>query len=213
MILVNTFICARCGESFENKKPREYCSNSCRVTIQRRRKQGLPAGDVQPICERCNHSFEAIRNTAKRCQACQGLTTPIFDDQTCPVCQMSFTPSRYGQVNCSNACAQKAFKDANWRKYYEPWNDRRRANHHKRRALKMELPADNIRPLEVYERDEWICGLCDKPVDRDSKWPAPLSPSLDHVTPLSLGGHHVYENVQLAHLRCNVSKGARVEVQ
>ena len=91
------------------------------------------------------------------------------------------------------------------------WDDRRRSNYHKRRALKLELPADNIRPLDVYERDEWTCGLCNEAVPRDAKYPDPLSPSLDHILPLSKGGHHVMENVQLAHLDCNVRKGNRVE--
>lgn len=89
----------------------------------------------------------------------------------------------------------------------EPWDDRRRANHHKRRALKMKLPADGIRPLEVYERDGWVCHICGGSVDKSVKWPDPMSPSLDHVKPLSKGGHHVLGNVQLAHLECNVRKG------
>ena len=89
----------------------------------------------------------------------------------------------------------------------EPWDDRRRANYHKRRALKRKLPADNIRPSEVYERDGWVCGICGDPVERSLKWPDPKSPSLDHVKPLSKGGHHVLANVQLAHLECNVRKG------
>lgn len=94
----------------------------------------------------------------------------------------------------------------------EPWDERRKANRHKRRAQKLNLPADAIRPLEVYERDEWVCGICEMPVDRATAYPDPLSPSLDHIIPLSLNGHHVMENVQLAHLSCNVRKGNRVEV-
>lgn len=92
------------------------------------------------------------------------------------------------------------------------WDDRRRSNYHKRRALKRELPADNIRPFDVYERDEWTCGICSSPVDRNCKYPDPKSPSLDHILPLSKGGHHVMENVQLACLECNVQKGNRFEV-
>jgi 5-methylcytosine-specific restriction endonuclease McrA len=36
-----------------------------------------------------------------------------------------------------------------------------------------------------------------------------MGPSLDHIVPVSLGGTHTWANVQLAHLRCNVSKGNR----
>lgn len=44
-------------------------------------------------------------------------------------------------------------------------------------------------------------------------YPNPLSASLDHVVPLAWGGEHTAANVQLAHLKCNVAKGARSEVQ
>jgi len=92
------------------------------------------------------------------------------------------------------------------------WDERRKSNYQKRRALKLQLPADDIRPLDVYERDGWACNICSEPVDRNISWPDPMSPSLDHVLPLSLGGHHTMENVALAHLSCNVRKGNRVEV-
>ena len=63
----------------------------------------------------------------------------------------------------------------------------------------------------VYERDAWICKLCDLPVAKDRTAPHPLSPSLDHVTPQVLGGGHDPENLQTAHLRCNESKHMRPE--
>lgn len=93
----------------------------------------------------------------------------------------------------------------------DQWSERRKANYHQRRALKLQIPAESIRPADVYERDEWVCGICAEPVDRNLSWPDPMSPSLDHVLPLSLGGHHTMENVALAHLSCNVRKGNRVE--
>lgn len=37
--------------------------------------------------------------------------------------------------------------------------------------------------------------------------PHPLSPTLDHITPLAEGGEHTPENVQLAHFICNSHKG------
>jgi 5-methylcytosine-specific restriction endonuclease McrA len=35
-----------------------------------------------------------------------------------------------------------------------------------------------------------------------------MSPSLDHVIPLAMGGDHVEENLQCAHLICNSTKAA-----
>ena len=93
----------------------------------------------------------------------------------------------------------------------EPWDDRRRNNYHKRRALKAGSTAGPaFTNADVYERDGWVCGLCSESVSPDVAYPDPLSASLDHVVPLSLGGAHSLENVQLAHLSCNVRKGARV---
>lgn len=37
-----------------------------------------------------------------------------------------------------------------------------------------------------------------------------MSPSIDHVIPLSRGGAHAMGNVQSAHLRCNSSKGDKL---
>ena len=62
----------------------------------------------------------------------------------------------------------------------------------------------------MYERDGWVCQLCIEPVDPELRYPDHMSASLDHVIPLSRGGHHTWENVQLAHLICNTRKCARI---
>lgn len=92
----------------------------------------------------------------------------------------------------------------------QPWDDRRRANHQKRRALKKGANAEHIVALEVFERDGWTCGICSGAVDPECAYPDPMSASLDHILPLSMGGAHSLANTQLAHLGCNVRKGARV---
>lgn len=91
--------------------------------------------------------------------------------------------------------------------------DRRRARSrdqdHRRRAFMRMGESERIDSLEIYERDGWRCGLCYERVDPQLAWPHPQSPSLDHIIPLARGGNHVRTNVQLAHLTCNLSKGAR----
>ena len=62
-----------------------------------------------------------------------------------------------------------------------------------------------------YERNrkkilatQTICGICGKPVDRSLKYPDPGSPTIDHIVPITRGGHpSALENLQLAHFRCN----------
>ena len=62
----------------------------------------------------------------------------------------------------------------------------------------------------VYERDAWRCQLCGKRVGRKLGPNHPRRPSLDHIVPISAGGEDVTENLQLAHLCCNVAKNAGV---
>lgn len=82
--------------------------------------------------------------------------------------------------------------------------------YHRRRALKLGATVESFRPSEIFERDEWTCGICREPVARDLKFPDPMSVSLDHIVALANGGEHSRANTQCAHLTCNVRKGARV---
>lgn len=60
-----------------------------------------------------------------------------------------------------------------------------------------------------------VCGICGKPVDKSLKYPHPLSPCIDHIIPVSKGGHPSdIDNLQLAHWTCNRQKSDKlVEVQ
>lgn len=92
-----------------------------------------------------------------------------------------------------------------------PWNDRRRSNHQARRARKLGSTVTSAALLiDIIERDGTDCAGCGDGVDLSIKWPDPFSKSVDHTMPLSRGGAHSLENCQLMHLRCNISKGARV---
>lgn len=65
----------------------------------------------------------------------------------------------------------------------------------------------------VYDRDGGICQLCGKPTDWNAhEWGGhfgALYPTIDHIVPMSKGGAHTMDNVQLAHAICNSIKGNR----
>lgn len=90
------------------------------------------------------------------------------------------------------------------------WTEARANAALKRKALKLGATTEDFTRLEVFERDGWTCGLCGEPVDRELKWPDPMSPSLDHVIPLIKGGDHSRANTQCSHLTCNVRKHDRI---
>ena len=57
---------------------------------------------------------------------------------------------------------------------------------------------------QVIARDGLICRLCFEAVDR-------VDLHIDHIRPLARGGRTTLENLQVAHARCNMAKGARWE--
>lgn len=109
---------------------------------------------------------------------------------------------RWKQANPTKVAAtNRQWKQANLARHAE--TERRRA------AAKRGTVVERIDYATVCDRDGWSCQLCGDPVDRSLRHPDPMSGSIDHVVPLAAGGPHTYANVQLAHLRCNISKGAR----
>lgn len=56
-----------------------------------------------------------------------------------------------------------------------------------------------------------ICAICGRPVDKSLKYPHPLSPTVDHIIPVSRGGHPSdIDNLQLAHFTCNRQKWDKI---
>ena len=67
----------------------------------------------------------------------------------------------------------------------------------------------NITLRVLIERDGDGCGICGEPVER-GVWGTyrPRAGSIDHIVPMSRGGGHTWDNVQVAHHLCNTRKGA-----
>lgn len=64
---------------------------------------------------------------------------------------------------------------------------------------------------ELAGRDGNTCGICGDPVDMSlSRSDGLMCPSVDHIMPRARGGTHDPENLQLAHLRCNMAKSDRL---
>ena len=56
-----------------------------------------------------------------------------------------------------------------------------------------------------------VCGICGQPVDFSLKSPHPMSACIDHIIPISKGGHPSdLSNLQLAHRWCNRQKSDKL---
>lgn len=79
----------------------------------------------------------------------------------------------------------------------------------RRRIRKVDVFMEKVSEKEIYLRDGGICQICKKRVSNKLRYPHPMSLSLDHIIPLAKSGTHESRNIQLVHLRCNLSKGDR----
>lgn len=86
------------------------------------------------------------------------------------------------------------------------------------------MPKPNLRPdhngtqrsqfeshkKKIYATQK-ICGICGQEVDFSLKFPHPRSPCIDHIIPVSKGGHPSdLANLQLAHMWCNRQKSDKL---
>lgn len=56
-----------------------------------------------------------------------------------------------------------------------------------------------------------VCGICGNPLDPTQKYPHPLSTVVDHIVPISRGGHPSdLQNLQAAHRWCNRQKADKL---
>lgn len=106
----------------------------------------------------------------------------------------------------ANRAKSNAWKAANKERHHR----QARESKHRRRAIEKKTAAGPIDEEALWIQQEGLCALCATPIDRSLKHPDPFSKSLDHRVPISRGGSHTQDNIQWAHLRCNLSKGASV---
>lgn len=68
---------------------------------------------------------------------------------------------------------------------------------------------DTITLKKVIEKYYGICQICGmkvNPYDIENGHIKRMYPTVDHIKPLSKGGSHTWDNIQLAHMCCNAGK-------
>lgn len=116
----------------------------------------------------------------------------------CTSCHVEFQANGQTWLYCSAACRKRDERAAHLRRGEV------------RRARLADVLVEDFSRVEIFNRDNWVCGICAGVIDRTLQWPNQMSVSLDHVVPIARGGEHSRANTQASHLFCNISKGARV---
>lgn len=213
--------CETCGAPFDAIKAQRFCCVPCRDKAKRQREAVLdqPCGYCAAIVHRsarearryptayCDkgcaqrartlaiHGYTLrIRhwrppNTRRRdprykLRLIQWQPTPprVWVSGYCAECDTPFVSSQHSARYCSKTCAKRC---------------RRRTNKKARdKRIRSAAKRDRIGHNTLARRDRWRCHICKHKVTR-STW------SIDHLVPLSAGGSHTWDNVALAHHRCN----------
>ncbi len=196
--------CQYCGNRltlWQVRKGIKNCSKNC-YDLSSRSLKGTTR-----VCAICGKPYEPRRKDQECCSlVCSNKLGGIHKKEvqrthcTCEMCGTEFYYPGLGGCITPKYCPT-------CRQTNERAKDRER--NRQRRLVKRGQPYIFVNDLDIFKRDDWICQLCGTPIDSRIEWPAPASPSIDHIIPISLGGEHIVENLQAAHLGCNSRKGNR----
>lgn len=117
----------------------------------------------------------------------------------CKCCGNIFYTEKSNRIYCSDKCSRRA-------------GDKKK-DHARRIRMKGQMVDNDITIERLFDRDNGKCALCggicewnDYTRKNNFFVAGNFYPSIDHIIPLSKGGEHSWENVQLAHRICNSKK-------
>lgn len=155
------------------------------------------------VCKLCGKEFDTAWHTQIYCspncrhRANKGRPPLECKIIKCPICGEEFETILDKAHFCSKKCARKA-----WRAQRKDYI----------KALKVSGDYDDSITLEaVYDKFNGKCNICGKPLMIDGDCRGEHYPTIDHIKPLSKGGVHSWDNVQLLCRYCNGSKGDKYD--
>lgn len=211
--------CRACWTPFSMTKDRkDFCSVECVRVLRKKITKELMG--IRRI-HKASQSREAARRKPvdDEIAALKRIAAAIkLRSRECAQCGSVHLRRAPGNRFCSAVC-ELDYKDtlsarrAEYARAYRKTGkgrEARRIYKSARRAIERGAQADSIDPIEVFNRDKWICHLCGiktKPKDRGTY--KPEAPELDHIIALANGGTHTWGNVACACRKCNGEKGAK----
>lgn len=191
--------CKMCGtvvtRSFVSVKHGVACCDECE---RRKREQ-----------RQCKKQQETERRKREREERARRKRLSFINTQLalkeCSHCGALFVPAGNRSKYCSDDCLRRA--------------ESAKRKDKRIRSIKRITVDDDISLERLYKRDKGVCAICggrcdwaDHTIRKDGTFIArAYYPSIDHIQPISKGGLHAWDNVQLAHFICNSRKGAAMD--
>jgi 5-methylcytosine-specific restriction endonuclease McrA len=108
--------------------------------------------------------------------------------------------ARRAQYRAYKDSLPREIRRAKWKAWKAANPELYRAKCARRKARLRSAPVvEKIVPADIFERDGWMCYLCGKQADVTTA-------TIDHIIPVSRGGHHSAANCRCAHYLCNSRK-------
>jgi len=217
-------LCEWCKLPFSSFYPEQrYCSKSCAALCKVA--NGVAVGIHLPLPkeEKAARLADArrLRMIRKEVLALRRIAgyveRPAKRRRKCQSCEEMIIVSRT-LGGCRRVCLDCTKKNKRKSRLLYFKSDAGRRNRRiakaRRRAIERGVAADKIDPIAVFDRDKWKCKLCGTHTPRRLRGTyEPNAPELDHVVPISLGGAHIWSNVQCSCRKCNGDKGATIKGQ
>ena len=152
---------------------------------------------ITRTCGWCNQPFETTTTTAIYCSRyhkelarnARRTNFRTIYPRRCVNCEQAFITTNQEQVYCTQECRLQ-----------------RKRQMREENEKKLGTRTQSFK-RKLYFRDSGLCGVCGEPILLSDKYPHPRSLSIDHIVPISKGGHHAQYNLQITHWICNVNKG------
>ena len=218
--------CKRCGKGPLNRNQKKYCGKTCSgadATELKRSFKEVPALVRQAILYA--DWFYSWHHEARKIVSCLTCGTLTGKRKFCKeACRYRFKNALH-QL-CMDCGSELKADTRHLKRCIACKEKRRRACRNaagnrkpRKRCKKYGVPYDlTVKSLAVFKRDNYVCQLCNikclKKFTVIANLPRPLSPTVDHIIPISLRiKGHTWDNVQCACWACNVAKGAKAKGQ
>ena len=195
-------ICEYCKDPFTAANKQRYCGLTCAA---RHKVASSPEEYASP--ERV--SRRPRRPRSKQYKQIVLYTEPLYEQREqereperawvsgqCRICRTWFVASHRSTVTCSPDCRA------------ENKLDKGRRGRSRRRARIRDAYVADVNPRRVFMADGYRCHLCNRKCDPTKTVPHPRAPTVDHVTPLAVGGTHEPANCRTACFACNSHKSS-----